>query len=360
MAEPIVLRATDRVRLIFVPLLIDNPDNPQAAVKGSFIYQRKGPNDEWSPLNTESLGTIKKGETYKLELHSDEVFKLGDGLRPLFELMRAQGLPRGEHEFVRIDNDLARLLTLGGPDLSTLLDAHPDDAVAVLVKLIRWLADSNRSPGVTDRLRALAKSELPSVTSFLSLVTLKDAVSEWRENQDNASEDYWQELLAKHASVLSHVFSYPVIVIGEKTYLGGKRLDNKGGRISDFLAKAALTDGLVIIEIKTPTTALLGTRYRNVYPLSVELNGAIAQVLRYRQELTKGFSAIAENATSALTLGEPRCVIIAGNVSAELIDGERKNSFELLRERVAGVTVLAFDELFSRLERSIGLLEAED
>ncbi|HUF72732.1 MAG TPA: Shedu immune nuclease family protein [Gammaproteobacteria bacterium] len=359
-SEPIVLRETDRVRLVFMPLLIDNAENPHAAVKGSFVYQRKGSNDKWLSLNTESLGTIKKGETYKLELHSDEVFRLGDGLRPLFELMRAQGLPRGEQEFVRVDDDIARVLTLSGADLATLLDARPDNAVAVLVKLIRWLADSDGRPNVTDRLEALASSELPSVASLLSLVALKQAISEWRENQNNPSEDYWQKLLAKHASVLSHVFSYPVVIIGEKAYVGGKRLDNTGGRVTDFLGKAALTDGLVVIEIKTPTTELLGTKYRSVYPLSVELNGAIAQVLRYRQELTKGFSTFVENATSPLTLGEPRCVVIAGNVSAELEDTERKNSFELLRERISGVTVIAFDELFSRVERSIGLLTAQE
>jgi hypothetical protein len=136
-------------------------------------------------------------------------------------------------------------------------------------------------------LEALASSELPSVSSVLSLVALKHAITEWRENQTNTPEEYWQELVAKHASVLSHIFAFPVVVIGQKAYVGGKRLDNTGGRVSDFLGKAALTDGLVILEIKTPSTALLGGKYRNVYPLSAELNGTVAQVLRYRQELTK-------------------------------------------------------------------------
>ena len=69
----IVLRAGKRVRLIFRPEIVDNAENPEARVRGRFIYQRKGDAGAWEPFEKISLASLKKGEGYQLELHSDEV-----------------------------------------------------------------------------------------------------------------------------------------------------------------------------------------------------------------------------------------------------------------------------------------------
>ena len=77
----------------------------------------------------------------------------------------------------------------------------------------------------------------------------------------------------------------------------------------DFLAAAESTDAVVLIEIKTPQTKLLGPEYRSgVFPLSVSLSGAIAQALRYRQSLMREFNSIMAERSKPLTLGEPRCL----------------------------------------------------
>jgi hypothetical protein len=157
--------------------------------------------------------------------------------------------------------------------------------------------------------------------------------------------------------VLSQVFAYPILYVASKAYVGGKQLNNKGGKVVDFLAHAALTGGLLLIEIKTPTTTLLGREYRGVYPLSQELSGAIAQIVHYKQSLMKDFAALNKEGDSTLTLGEPRCLLIAGSASAELNSVALRNNFELLRERVSGVTIITFDELFARCRNAIGLIE---
>jgi Shedu protein SduA, N-terminal len=76
-----------------MPVLIENSDDPNDCVKGAFLYQKKGKNDEWAPLNTESLTSVKQGESYKLELHSSELSALGNGLRPLYAIKKSQGVP---------------------------------------------------------------------------------------------------------------------------------------------------------------------------------------------------------------------------------------------------------------------------
>jgi hypothetical protein len=115
----------------------------------------------------------------------------------------------------------------------------------------------------------------------------------------------------------------------------------------------------VLIEIKTPQTHLLGPAYRNnVYPLSPELSGAIAQVLRYRQSLTREFNGLIAGLSKPLTLGEPRCVIVAGRADKELLTPAMRDNFELQRERIHGLTVITYDELFKRLERLVELGES--
>lgn len=114
---------------------------------------------------------------------------------------------------------------------------------------------------------------------------------------------------------------------------------------------------MILIEIKTPLTKLLGSAYRDdVFPLSRDVSAAVAQVLRYRQTLTRSFDNVTSELSRQLTLGEPRCVVIAGD-SSELTTQSMKENFELQRERIQGVTIITYDELFLRLNKLVTLLE---
>jgi hypothetical protein len=46
---------------------------------------------------------------------------------------------------------------------------------------------------------------------------------------------------------------------------------------------------------------------------------------------------------------EPYCVVVAGDC-AELNSSEKKASFERFRERLNGVRMLTFDEVYKRIE----------
>lgn len=83
--EPIILRQTDQVRLVFLPTLVDNPTATDACVRGQFVYQRKVKTTEWATAETVPLSSLKAGEGFKLELHSAELLAL---LRQLGGLYR--------------------------------------------------------------------------------------------------------------------------------------------------------------------------------------------------------------------------------------------------------------------------------
>lgn len=354
-ASDIVIRQTDAIRLVFRPEIVDNPSNPRAAIRGTFLYQRKGKADQWSDAQHSSLATIKKGEGYQIEIKSGELLPLLRALGALYRLHEREGVPQGRQRFVKMEENLGKLLELGDADLHDFLTAHSTDAVTTLRRVLRWLTSSTALADFVES----DGGQVAVINAALGLATLRGIHRIWTENQSNSSEAFWQQLLARHAFMLSQVFSYPIVVLREKAYLGGKRVDNQHGNVADFLARAASSGNAVIIEIKTPTTPLLGQEYRDeAYPLSADLTGAVAQVLKYRDSLSENVRDLMPGNEHGILSTESRCLVIAGHTST-LTTTPRRLGFERFRERLAGVTIVTFDELFTRVLELARLFEAD-
>jgi len=200
--------------------------------------------------------------------------------------------------------------------------------------------------------------QLPDLNARLGLASLKATLAMWKENQDSTDEDLWQKLFEERAYVLSQVLSFPLVIIRNKPYLGGKGIDNTGGKYSDFLAANTLTRSAVIVEITTPLTPLLCGEYRaEVYPFSQELSGAIAQVLQQRRTFLDNPLLHKESGSETSPAGI-RCIVVAGHIGRQLADATLKENFEMQRQSLHGVTVLTYDELFRKIEDLIGLIES--
>src|SRR3954464_13447004 len=81
--DPIVLRESDTRRLVFLPMIVDQPGAP---VRGYFVWQRKGKAEEWEDITGESLTALKAGEGFRLELRSREVSALLQGIQDRKEI----------------------------------------------------------------------------------------------------------------------------------------------------------------------------------------------------------------------------------------------------------------------------------
>jgi hypothetical protein len=346
----IVLRTGKRVRLIFRPEIVDNAENPEARVRGRFIYQRKGDTSAWKPFEKISLASLKKGEGYELELHSDEVLTLRRDLYELARLHREVGIPQGHAQFLKVENSLAELLQLNHLELTQFLSANAANAVKVFDRVLHWLSET---PEIAATL-AVNEAELPTLNALISRANVRAILDVWSNNVTNPNEDFWQDELTKHSFVLSFLFAYPIVVIRGKAYVGGKEYDNRHGNLIDFLARVPTSRNAVLIEIKTPMTPLLGSEYRqDVFPPSTELVGAVSQVIHYKESLLDDRRV---RQTADLSLSEPRCLIIAGSAQTELVDDSRKKAFERFRERLLGVHVVTFDEVLRRIEDLHALL----
>lgn len=343
----IVLRQGPQARLLFRPEIVDNTGKPEAAIRGRFLYQKKKRNDEWVEFDRLPLTSVKIDEGYQLEISSSELYTLLTNLRKLYQLANAYGVPQGKKSFLEVGGALADLLALAGPELQDFFTSNSDDAVRLFRLLLSWV--SKRSSlevfdGVT---------ELLELNTVVGLANLKAFLNEWSANNEVRKEEFWQNLFAQNAFVLSQLFSYPVILIKDKAYLGGKNFTNTGGHIVDFLCKLESTGAAAMVEIKTPTTPLLGQEYRTgVYPISNDLTGAIAQALAYRSSTIENIQSLQRGVPSVIA-SEPYCVIVAGDCS-ELNSSEKRTSFERFRERLTGIRILTFDEVHKRIE---GLLD---
>lgn len=259
-ADDIVLRSKPTARLIFRPTLVNNPNNKDAAVSGVFLYQKKGIKEEWVDFKTISLTSVKKGEGYKLDLRTQKVLDLYKQLGDLYALHRKVGVPRGKKEFVELDAEFKKLVTLPREQMSEMLNANKELGREFVTNMVTWALSEKDLQELIKRLSESAPDSLRILNTSASLERLGNAVEDWRKNRHSKNEALWQNLLTKHIYVFEQVFSWPVTIHEDMAYVGGKGVDNKGGSIVDFLVKNQLTNNVALIEIKTPGTGLLGKK----------------------------------------------------------------------------------------------------
>lgn len=171
------------------------------------------------------------------------------------------------------------------------------------------------------------------------------------------AESKWQAFFQANPLVLSLAFAYPAVVVGETPYFGGQRFDGSGARYGDFLMAAASTGNVAILEIKTPASNLLAKQkpYRDgVFAPSLELGGAISQVLDQRARLQRNFLQLRDDSGRPDIQGySVRCLILVGSTPKDPV--ERKN-FEHLRQSLAQIDIITFDELLGRLREILRAL----
>lgn len=354
--DDIVLREGPMVRLVFRPLIVRNDQEPEAGLKGTFVYQRKGKAQHWEDVPPESL-QLKTGEQYRLELHSAELLTLFRELSSLYDLHRLEGVPRGETRYVKAKGTVVALAQLTDEELKSVIENAESLGAPAIARLIRWASSAENFTLLFKRLELLEPNSLRNLNAALGVALLRRASLSWRQNKGNPDEEFWQNLLESQPFVFEQVFSLPIVVIHGKAYVGGKTVSNTGGHVADFIFKNAVTNVVGLIEIKTPSTRLLGAEYRSgVYNLSTELVGAIQQVIAYRQSLIEeGKNLLRDD--PLLDSFSPRCMIVIGNAKNELNDNHKKQAFELFRQQLNGIEILTYDEMYERTMRLVSILE---
>jgi hypothetical protein len=198
----------------------------------------------------------------------------------------------------------------------------------------------------------------PTIWSGYMINNLKNILKIWEQNKENSCENFWQKLFIENSIILSQVFSYPIILLQGSAYTGGKKMDNTGGTLVDFLLINNLSQNTALVEIKTPKTKLLGSLYRGgIYNTSPEINGAVLQISNYKDFFTKDYYRLKSESGKEFYAFNPQCVVIAGTLETEIIEPPQKKSFELFRNGLKDIQLITYDELFGKIQILIELLE---
>lgn len=249
-------------------------------------------------------------------------------------------------------------LTLDENTLRQLLEISEKAGVDVIARLVDWITVMAKVEDVVSVLEKLNVDDLQKLNAVIGLSNLKNILEVWKNNTDNDSEEFWQGVLAQNSFLFAQLFSFPVIILENKAYVGGKGISNRGGNVIDFLCANNLTRNVVLVEIKTPVTRLLGTRYRgDIYNTSNELSGSVIQVTNYKNSLMQNYLTLTDSAEERFEAFDPRCIVIIGNIDSELVDRRQRKSLELFRMGLKDVQVITYDELFGKVEFLVSLLE---
>ncbi|WP_109630918.1 Shedu immune nuclease family protein [Lentzea atacamensis] len=349
--SPVVVREGVRTRMVFKPSLVDNQTDKHASVRGTLTYQSKHKADPWADVDTLPLNKVKAGENLRFELSSSELLKLFQCLSALYGYMEKEGFRYGRKRLVVVDEE---------PSVRDFLDVmkrldDPRSALAIL----DWL--TNRSAAATADILRDADGELVSHLAVATgLSRLRSFVAEAEAMLDSSDEKSWQKLLARNSWTLGQIYSCPLVILQREVYLGGKNTANKGGNVADFLYRNHLTDNAVIVEIKTPRTALTGEKtYRNnAYAPSPEMAGAVQQILQDLYTLRSDYKSLHGDRVPDFRIFAPRLLLIIGNISKEKeADIDRVRSFELFRKELREIDVVTFDELVDKARQMLNIFE---
>ena len=349
--DPIVLRETTTTRLIFRPVLLDNPRNPDAPMDGTFVFQHKAPRNPWADFTALPLSRLKADEWVKIDLKAAELLALFDGLDSYYALVREHGLVHGTREFIPAPR--SRTLRSLVMNEQHFQQALRDDEVAsaLLGGLVTWIASNERAVAAA-RLDGISLEELQQFDAVLGLARLQRFCRELDDNEGNDDETYWQRTLQANGWAIAQIYAVPIMLIQSQVYVGGKLVTNRMGNTADFLYENEISGNVVLVEIKTPVTPLLGAVYRNnVVNVSGELSGGLLQILNAQQSLRENYaSLVSEDMVSQRPLS-PRGLLIVGSLR-QLRRHAQKASFELFRSNQREIEIVTFDEL----QRKIGLM----
>lgn len=231
--------------------------------------------------------------------------------------------------------------------------------LSLFKNIIDWVLNTDRPNEIINKLQELNIETLKDLNILSGLTQIKQVLKIWDNNKENDNEEFWQNILSEYSWVISQLFSHPLVIFSNKAYIGGKNISNKRGNIVDFLYQNKITENVILIEIKTPQTKLLGAKYRQTYAVSNEISGALNQLLNYKKQLQHSYSLLIQEAgeNERFLAINPKTLLILGNAEAELTDKSQLEAFELYRSNSKDIEIITFDEIFLKVSLLVDLLE---
>lgn len=191
-----------------------------------------------------------------------------------------------------------------------------------------------------------------------SLLRRREKLTEFKRalTKHSSDEGWWRDFFEQNKWIFGYGLNYEILRQrqSQPTY-GGVRVDGRGGQRGDnLMSTTGDLNFTVLVEIKTPATPLLqGTReIRNgAWSLSKDLTDALSQIQANIQAWEKQGSEQPENRDTLEKLSvftvKPKGIIVIGSLS-QLVDRNKRETFQRFRKSIHGIDIITYDELFER------------
>jgi hypothetical protein len=341
--QPVILQQTGSTRRIFHGQVAKGPDGGWA-IRGWIVAERKGKNG-WHPVEEATkISELKGGDLLKMELRTEHVKKLYQGLTALHEVAEIVGLEQKGTKLI-----------VGKAE--ELVHVQEKDLKAVIEKLVA----EQRGPEFWKLLVDLE----PDLASQLADAQIqrdrRRGLQIFEEHLDalDWNEPAWEGFFKNNQWIFGYGLRYQFLSqLQNQANYGGVDFTGKGGQKGEFLMSTeAWQRFTVLVEIKRPDSSIFAKDpkqkpYRSGVPgFHVDFANAISQVQvnartwaldGSRRERDREVLELKSTYTVA-----PRSILIIGHTK-QLIDSDYRNSFELFRSHLHRPEIITFDELFNR------------
>lgn len=321
---PLILSETEHTKTQFALKQVYNKENLKQNLKGTLIIQKK--NKDITSFEDSTKFTkkdIKASDIIKIAFDTQETYELAKGLYNYYK-------------------------TIGGKKINPFEETYilKDKKIDYLINLLQ-----NKN----DLLSAIKDIDLCTLNLALNIENLRRVKNEMEQNLNNDDEaKFWQTFFTKNAWILSQLFHAPVIYFKNMRYVGGKSIDNTGGKITDFIYQNPLSLNIALIEIKSPVKKLIKNAYRQTFSLSEDLSGGINQLLQQKQTLYNDYATLLlHSKNNFFEASNVESILLIGKIK-DLSDDELR-VFNLYRNELRSVKIICFDELLEKIKIQLEL-----
>ena len=196
--DEIPLKENEKFRLIFRPVIVDNPHDSEACVRGHFLYQRKKDGDSWNDHKTLDLSHLKSGEWIKLELKAGELKKLIDELKKHYAIFKKYGIEMGTNEYVFGSKEIASLINQFETNKQILKEFVEKGGEKILPRFLEWISKTNNPDKIIEKLEEVEAEDLEQVGNLIGIANIKKVLNVWKANKNNSIEEFWQTALKEN------------------------------------------------------------------------------------------------------------------------------------------------------------------
>ncbi len=380
LSEPIIIRENNTFLITITPTLSQNEENPQETVSFFLEILRK-PNDKnIKPIN---INNLKKGERFKLKIDRKETFKILSSLEIFQDIVSNEGLPFYHTDYLKVSefdffNDSSPISVdraikfindhmQKDPEIFDFFDKYYLEfpqirdvkkikKLSELTKNIDWEKTDNND--IKSIINFLKMDQLNFANIHLNVKRLRKSIEILRENLGSSDESFFQEFFEKNSYILPYIIPTLEHHMKDQRYVGGKNVTNRGGKITDFIYDTG-NNNVSLVEIKTPSTPLVQSEYRGLYPASTDLVGSVMQSKEQKNQFMKNLLSLREGTElENKYIFDPNIYVVIGKISS--LEQEKRRSFEIFRQSLKDVTILTYDEVINRLQRIVDNFVLDD